>query len=590
MLIDQSQKHRYFHFDTVLAYLQLEPWDHSQQPWQALSSKLSAITPEAEGRSGMQLGRYEILDAIGLGASSTVFKARDTLIGRIVAIKTLQSGLNDPAWRERFMAEARIVGQLSHPRIVKLHDVGIDETSGAPYLVMEYVIGQTLEQHIAGKKIELQQIYGWGAALARALAYAHEQGIVHGDVKPANIMINQDGRVMLTDFGIARFAAHISQNSGLRGTPAYLSPEQVEGKSTDGRSDLFSLGIVLYQLATGRRPFQSDSVQAVCAQILKATITPPTKINPLLPRALDGILARCLARNPEDRYANGEILSTALESGAREPLVLPRRKPTRNRSITTALRYAGAAGLLLLALFAPIAAGFYRHNLQLPPAPVAMYPAPKPPADLLLLRAAQETLASLPETTEPAQLPPRRQTGRPKSVRTMKRRLAAAEPNSSVAEASPEAAPLKPAPELAVQPASSASAAGIPMTIEISAQSSDGTLAVFADHQLVFSTPLASVAEAVGEPFRAVCTLFPGQHQLSVALYKADNSLRAEKQGWAELHHGDSNLLAIRVVKHSKILLLRGTGLEVTWPTGSTDPKSEHGAKNLSVEAAGVEP
>ena len=125
----------------------------------------------------MQLGRYEVLEPIGRGASSTVFKARDTLIGRTVAIKTLQSGVDDPAWRERFMAEARIVGQLSHPRIVKLHDVGIDETSGAPYLVMEFVVGKTLEQHIAAGKTDFQQACTWGAALGRALACAHEQGI-----------------------------------------------------------------------------------------------------------------------------------------------------------------------------------------------------------------------------------------------------------------------------------------------------------------------------------------------------------------------------------------------------------------------------
>lgn len=279
----------------------------------------------------MQLGRYEILEPIGLGASSTVFKARDTLIGRVVAIKTLQSGLSDPTWRERFLAEARIVGQLSHPRIVKLHDMGIDETSGAPYLVMEFVVGETLERHIASKEIELQQVYAWGAALARALAYAHEQGIVHGDVKPANILINQDGRVMLTDFGIARFAAHISQSGSLRGTPAYLPPEQIEGKPTDGRSDLFSLGIVLYHLATGERPFRGESVEAVCAQILKAKITSPSRINPALPREFDGIIGRCLARDPKERYGNGELLSTALEALAKEPLPKAQQKPIAKR-------------------------------------------------------------------------------------------------------------------------------------------------------------------------------------------------------------------------------------------------------------------
>jgi serine/threonine protein kinase len=534
----------------------------------------------------MQLGRYEILEPIGLGASSTVFKARDTLIGRIVAIKTLQAGLNDNAWRERFMSEARIVGQLSHPRIVKLHDMGIDETSGAPYLVMEYVVGETLEKYLAAKKPELQQVYSWGAALARALAYAHQQGIIHGDIKPANIMINTDGRVMLTDFGIARFAAHVTQVGGLRGTPAYLSPEQIEGKPTDGRSDIFSLGIVLYQLATGQRPFQSDSVDAVCAQILKAKITPPAKVNRMLPRAFDGIVERCLARNPENRYANGEILSTELEAVAREPLQPARPKPVRNRSITTALRYAGAAAAVVLALSVPIAARFYRHNLQLPQAPVATYAAPKPPADLPLWRDTQTAAALTPEAT--AEELPVRPLVQPKPVRTTKQKLEAAKPKTTVVDAGANGATsASTAPRSAEQPATSA---GIPMLIEISAQSSDGTVAIFADHQMIFSTPLASVTETPGEPFHAVCTLIPGQHQLTVALYKTDNSLRTEKQGLAEFHHGDNNLLAIRVVKHTKILLLRGTGLEVTWPNGAGDTQSEHGPKKFSAQATEVAP
>ena len=538
----------------------------------------------------MQLGRYEILEPIGLGASSTVFKARDTLIGRIVAIKTLQSGLNDPAWRDRFMSEARIVGQLSHPRIVKLHDMGIDEASGAPYLVMEYVIGQTLEKHIAAKPPEPQQAFGWGAALARALAYAHEQGIVHGDIKPANIMINQDGRVMLTDFGIARFAAHLTQVGSLKGTPAYLAPEQIEGKPTDGRSDLFSLGIVLYLLATGQRPFQGDSMEAVCAQILKAKIAPPTKLNPALPRAFDGIVARCLARNPADRYANGELLSTALESLARESQAVPGRKLARNRSMN-GLRYVAAAGAVLLALSAPIAASFYRRNLRLPPAPVAMYPAPKPPADLYSVSPgfsaaagdAQAISAPSADMSASAELPVR-PLAPPKPARPAKKRSAAPEPKPLVAEASGEAA--TDADPQGAEKAAPGHPAGIPMIIEISAQSTDGTVAVFADHALVFSTPLSLVNDTEGEPFRTVCTLVPGQHHLSVALYKADNSLRAEKQGLAELHHGDGNLLAIRVVKHNKILLLRGTGLEVSWPNGSGDPRSEHGTKNFSAKAA----
>ena len=530
----------------------------------------------------MQLGRYEVLEPIGRGATSTVFKARDTLIGRIVAIKTLQSGVDDPAWRERFMAEARIVGQLSHPRIVKLHDVGIDEISGAPYLVMEFVVGQTLEQHLAGGTSDFQQACSWGAALGRALAYAHEQGIVHGDIKPANILINQDGRVMLTDFGIARFAAHISQNGGLRGTPAYLSPEQIEGEETDGRSDLFSLGIILYQLTTGERPFQSDSVQTVCAQILKAKIERPTKLNPALPRAFDDIIASCLARSAEDRYDNGELLSTALESVAREPMGLPNRKA--NRSLAKTLRYAAAAAALLVAVLSPVVATFYKRNLKLSPVPLAMYAAPQPPADLPLWRDMQESAQAPDDAATEAQPEPPRPPKRSKSTQIVKRPSATPRSTPEVASADSAHEGSLGAP-LSEKAASSARSAAVPLTIEIAAQSTDGVLSVFADHQLIFSVPLASVVEAAGEPFRTSCTLGPGQHQLSVALYKADNSLRAEKQGLAELHHGETNLLAIRVVKHSKILLLRGTGLEVTWPSGSA-PKSDHGTKDFAAQVS----
>jgi serine/threonine protein kinase len=538
----------------------------------------------------MQLGRYEILEPIGLGASSTVFKARDTLIGRIVAIKTLQAGLNDNAWRERFMAEARIVGQLSHPRIVKLHDMGIDENSGAPYLVMEYVVGQTLEKYVAAKKPELQQVYSWGAALGRAVAYAHQQGIIHGDIKPANIMIDQNGRVMLTDFGIARFSAHITQLGGLRGTPAYLSPEQVEGKPTDGRSDIFSLGIVLYQLATGQRPFQGDSMEAVCAQILKAKITPATKVNRMLPRAFDDVVERCLGKKPEDRYADGEILSAELEAVAREPLAPAHAKPVENRSVTMSMRYAGAVAGLVLVLFVPIAARFYMHkfNFKLAFPPAVTFPPPKPPANLPLWRDMQEIEAASSEEAAPEL--PVRSLVQPKPTRTVSRRqLQANKPKPSVVEAASDPVSLADnPPKSADQPAAPAATAGIPMLIEISAQSSDGTVAVFADHQMIFSTPLASVAP--GEQLHAVCKLIPGEHQLSVALYKADNSLRAEKQGLAELHHGDNNLLAIRVVKHSKILLLRGTGLEVTWPNGAGDTQSEHGPRKFSAQAAEAQP
>src|SRR5574337_1076964 len=304
----------------------------------------------------MLLGRYEILETIGRGATSSVWKARDTLIGRIVALKTLQPGLSDPHWRERFLAEARIVGQLSHPSIVSLYDVGIDETSGAPYLVMEYIVGETLEQLLSAGKTDPRQACAWGAELARALAYAHGHGVIHGDIKPANILVSEDRRVKLMDFGVARWATQISQTGNLGGTPAFLAPEQIEGRATDSRSDLFSLGIVLYQMATGQRPFQGDSVTAVCAQILKARVTPPTEVNPALPAALDDVIECCLAKDPADRYTSGEELAAALEGVARQAASHKGRAKPR---ATVLGRYAWVAGLFLIAFSAPAAIGFF---------------------------------------------------------------------------------------------------------------------------------------------------------------------------------------------------------------------------------------
>lgn len=387
---------------------------------------------------------------------------------------------------------------------------------------------------------------------------------------------------MLTDFGIARFAAHISHAGGLRGTPAYLAPEQIEGKPTDGRSDLFSLGIVLYHLATGERPFRGESMEAVCAQILKAKVTAPSRVNPALPRAFDGIIARCLARDPKERYATGEVLSAALESVAKDPHANVQQKPLAKALISSRLAYAAAAVLLTAGIVAPLAVRSYRNKLRLPSAPAAKYAAPQPPADLPLWRDSVEATEAL-DTAGRADAEPPRPARRPKPARSVNKAPSTSAPSRTAAQSAPDAAGVVSAmPKNAEQPLSSMSVR-VPMTIEISAQSTDGTVAVFADHELVFSTPLATVAaEQTGEPFRTVCTLPPGQHDLSVALYKADNSLRSQKQALADLHQGDANLLAIRVVKHAKILLLRGTGLEVTWPMGSV---SEHSSKDFSAKA-----
>jgi len=257
-----------------------------------------------------ETGRYEILENLGCGAACRVDKARDTVIGRTVALKTFLQGFGKNS-DQQFLQEAQTVGRLSHPSIAQLYDVGSDG-SGTPFLVMEFVSGKNLEHRLAHRLIPFVNAAVWTADLASALAHAHRAGIIHGDVKPSNIRVTEDDKVKLVDFGVARFASQVSGSDRVLGTPAYLSPEQIEGQKQDGRSDLFSLGIVLYEMLTGVRPFAGNSLGEVCAQILTANPIPPSKLHSALPAAFDRILARCLAKHPDNRYQSGHDLARAL--------------------------------------------------------------------------------------------------------------------------------------------------------------------------------------------------------------------------------------------------------------------------------------
>src|SRR5207248_183032 len=192
----------------------------------------------------------------------------------------------------------------------------IDE-QGTPFLVMEYIAGKTLERHLDPSTLTPQRACAWAADLANALALSHRAGILHGDVKPGNILVTPENKVKLGDFGIARYASQISGSGRLLGTPAYLAPEQIQGQPQDARSDQFALGIVLYQMLTGARPFDGSSIAAVCAQILQAAPEPPSRHNPAVPAALVRIVARCLSKNPADRFASCDELASALYPLAR---------------------------------------------------------------------------------------------------------------------------------------------------------------------------------------------------------------------------------------------------------------------------------
>jgi serine/threonine protein kinase len=298
----------------------------------------------------LQTGRYEIIETLGCGGTSRVDKARDRIIGRTVALKSFLQGFGKNS-EQQFLREAQTIGRLSHNSIAQLYDVSTD-TGGSPFLVMEFVSGENLEQMLAHSPIPFASAAVWAADLASALAYAHGAGIIHGDVKPSNIRVTEDDKVKLVDFGVARFASQVSGSDRVLGTPAYLSPEQIEGRKQDSRSDLFSLGVVLYEMITGVRPFAGNSLGEVCAQILTINPVPPSKLNRAVPAAFDRILARCLAKNPDERYQSGNDLARALYLVARCGATLspqPKRPYWFTRPAHPRDLLAIAAAVLLLA-------------------------------------------------------------------------------------------------------------------------------------------------------------------------------------------------------------------------------------------------
>ena len=347
----------------------------------------------------LQKGRYEALESIGSGTTSRVERARDNVIGRTVALKTFIHSFGEDL-EEQFLREAQLVGQLSHPAIVQLYDVGIHE-HGTPFLVMEYIAGKTLEEYLESSSLTVQRACAWAADLARALAVAHRTGIIHGDIKPGNIFVTPEEKVKLGDFGIARLATQVSGSERVKGTPAYLAPEQILGASQDQRSDQFSFGIVFYQLLTGARPFDGNSVGAVCSEILYVEPVPPSKRNPAVPREVDRVVARCLAKNPLERFDSFDQLVRSLYPFTRSrPASLPTGKaswwmqPSKHRDVWM----VAAAGVLLAAsLELPRA---LRERFRIPPAPTPSYYRPGVPYEAFRYTEQRPAAEQLPDASD----------------------------------------------------------------------------------------------------------------------------------------------------------------------------------------------
>jgi serine/threonine protein kinase len=271
----------------------------------------------------VKLGRYEIVRELGKGAMGIVYLAKDPLIGRLVALKTIRPSAHadDEDTREfqaRFVREAQAAGILNHPSIVTVHDIGQDEPSGMSFIAMEYVEGQNLKEVLAqGRPLSFEQAADIVAQVAEGLDFAHAKGIVHRDVKPANIILLEGNRAKITDFGIAKITsgvANLTTTGQFLGTPNYMAPEQIKGTPVDGRSDIFSLGICLYECLTHRKPFGGDSLTSISYKIVHEPFPPLSEINPTIPEGFGDVVSQCLEKDPSKRYQRGKDMANALRA------------------------------------------------------------------------------------------------------------------------------------------------------------------------------------------------------------------------------------------------------------------------------------
>jgi len=326
------------------------------------SAQPAFVTMHERTTTYQQVGRYQIQERIGKGAMATVYKAYDPGIDRTLAIKFLHQNLCvDEEQRTRFLREAKAAGGLAHPNIVTIYDVG--EIDGRPYIAMELLDGMTLSEVMKpGVGLPTREVVIVALQLARALEYAHSKGVFHRDIKPSNIMrIKGTDTVKVTDFGIAHMDGHDHQQTRvgtILGTPHYMSPEQAKGEKADGRSDLFSVGVVMYQLVTGQVPFEATSLVTLAHKIAEEDPVPITKLRRDAPPALRRIIERCLRKEPDKRFQTGQELAAALSkllqemdeeaSSAGRPRIIPMRiKWALTMGVVVALTMALTATVII---------------------------------------------------------------------------------------------------------------------------------------------------------------------------------------------------------------------------------------------------
>lgn len=343
----------------------------------------------------MQYGRYRIEKELGKGNMGVVYQAHDPQIERTVALKVLREDrMVSEDFVMRFVKEAKAIGRLSHPNIVTVYDVGQDQ--GTIYIAMEYLEGRPFDEVMRGSRLEIDKILDIGVQVAETLDYAHKKKIVHRDIKPSNMILSEEGRVKLTDFGIARIedtsAIQQTQVGEILGTPVYMPPEQAMGTPIDGRADLYSLGVILYELIVGKRPFDGSNITAILRSIIQDTPEAPTQVDPFIPQVISDLIMKCLSRNPDDRFQTGAELVAALKNAARQEqqaVIVPVKKPgksTRSLGIwlalgIIALAATGGGWYFLKGGAEPLVSGVVRDTNTLDEVPTYKTPSAILPAE-----------------------------------------------------------------------------------------------------------------------------------------------------------------------------------------------------------------
>lgn len=316
----------------------------------------------------MEYGRYRIIKELGKGTMGVVYLAHDPQIDRKVALKVLRPDrVTSEDFVARFLKEARAIGRLSHPQIVTVFDVGEDK--GTIYIAMEYLEGKSFDKVVRSGRLTVPQSIDIAGQVAEALDYAHGKGIVHRDIKPSNIILTQGNKVKLTDFGIARIedlsVGHQTQAGEILGTPIYMAPEQVAGKRVDRRSDLYALGVILYEMIAGRRPFTGSNIAAIFRSITLDEPEPPSTIDPFLPKSISELIMKSLAKRPDDRFQTGRQMADALRAAADQGQKTPKPADEKDEPAKPAKRTFLMVTLAVL-LVAFIGAGVYfyiTHNV-----------------------------------------------------------------------------------------------------------------------------------------------------------------------------------------------------------------------------------